>query len=102
MLPTSRRTTLRTSGSTSFLLAQSSGNLDEDMLLFAALLSIPGRERYPLADMTPQRRKERFRARRRYLPQISSELTPLQSWHPYDAKGELICSRHFLKVAGAN
>jgi class 3 adenylate cyclase/predicted ATPase len=41
------------------LLAQSIGNLDEDMPLFAALLSIPGGDRYPLPVMTPQRRKER-------------------------------------------
>jgi class 3 adenylate cyclase len=41
------------------LLAQSSGNLSQDMSLFAALLSIPGGDRYPLPEMTPQRRKER-------------------------------------------
>jgi predicted ATPase len=41
------------------LLGQSSGNLAQDMPLFAALLSIPGGERYPLPEMTPQRRKER-------------------------------------------
>lgn len=41
------------------LLAQSSGNLTEDMPLFAALLSIPGDDRYPLREMNPQRRKER-------------------------------------------
>jgi predicted ATPase len=41
------------------LLAQSSGNLREDMPLFAALLSILGGERFPLPQMTPQRRKER-------------------------------------------
>jgi class 3 adenylate cyclase/predicted ATPase len=44
------------------LLAQSSGNLAEDMPLFAALLSIPGGDRYPLPEMTPQRRKERILA----------------------------------------
>jgi tetratricopeptide (TPR) repeat protein len=41
------------------LLEQSSGNLPEDMPLIAALLSIPGGDRYPLPEMTPQRRKER-------------------------------------------
>jgi class 3 adenylate cyclase/tetratricopeptide (TPR) repeat protein len=41
------------------LLAQSSANLVQDMPLFAALLSIPGGERYPLPEMTPQHRKER-------------------------------------------
>jgi class 3 adenylate cyclase/predicted ATPase len=41
------------------LLAQSSGNLAEDMPLFAALLSICGGERHPLPGMAPQRRKER-------------------------------------------
>jgi class 3 adenylate cyclase/tetratricopeptide (TPR) repeat protein len=41
------------------LLAQSSANLDQDMPLFSALLSIPGGERYPLPEMTPQHRKER-------------------------------------------
>jgi class 3 adenylate cyclase/predicted ATPase len=41
------------------LLTQSSGNLDEDVPLFAALLSIPGGDRHPLPEMTPQRRKER-------------------------------------------
>jgi predicted ATPase/class 3 adenylate cyclase len=40
------------------LLAQSSGKLDQDMPLFAALLSIPAEDRYPLPEMTPQRRKE--------------------------------------------
>jgi len=40
------------------LLAQSSGNLSADMPLFAALLSIPGGDRYPLPEMTPQRRQE--------------------------------------------
>jgi predicted ATPase/class 3 adenylate cyclase len=39
------------------LLAQSSGNLSRDMPLFAALLSISGGDRYPLPEMTPQRRK---------------------------------------------
>jgi hypothetical protein len=39
------------------LLAQSSGNLPRDMPLFAALLSISGGARYPLPEMTPQRRK---------------------------------------------
>src|SRR5262249_56592976 len=41
------------------LLEQSSGNLDQDMPLIAALLSISGGDRYPLPEMTPQRRKER-------------------------------------------
>jgi len=41
------------------LLAQSSGNLDQDMPLIAALLSVPGGDRYKLPEMTPQRRKER-------------------------------------------
>jgi predicted ATPase len=40
------------------LLEQSSGNLAQDMSLLAALLSIPGGKRYPLPEMTPQRRKE--------------------------------------------
>jgi len=41
------------------LLAQSSTNLREELPLVAALLSIPGEDRYPLPEMTPQRRKER-------------------------------------------
>jgi predicted ATPase len=41
------------------LLAQSSENLVEDMPLFAALLSIPGGDRYPLPNLTPQRFRER-------------------------------------------
>ena len=41
------------------LLAQSSENLSEDVPLFAALLSIPESERYPLPKLTPQRLKER-------------------------------------------
>jgi predicted ATPase len=41
------------------LLASSSGNIDAAMPLLATLLSIPGGERYPLPDMSPQRRKER-------------------------------------------
>src|SRR5262245_7796424 len=41
------------------LLVQLSGNLDNDMPLIAALLSIPGGKRYPLPEMTPQRRKDR-------------------------------------------
>ena len=41
------------------LLEQSSGKLDQDMPLFAALLSIPAKDRYPSPEMTPQRRKER-------------------------------------------
>jgi class 3 adenylate cyclase/predicted ATPase len=41
------------------LLRQSSENPTEDMPLFAALLSIPGGERYPLPKVTPQRIKER-------------------------------------------
>src|SRR5262249_23561423 len=41
------------------LLAQSSGDLAQDMPLFAALLSIPGGDRYALLEMTPQRRKDR-------------------------------------------
>ena len=40
------------------LLAQSSENLAEDVPLFAALLSIPGGDRYPLPNLTPQRLKE--------------------------------------------
>src|SRR5262249_5408687 len=41
------------------LLAQSNGNLEQDTPLISALLSIPGGDRYKLAEMTPQRRKER-------------------------------------------
>ena len=41
------------------LLAQSSENLSEDVPLFAALLSIPESEGYPLPKLTPQRLKER-------------------------------------------
>ena len=41
------------------LLAQSSGDLDQDIPFIAALLSIPGGDRYPLPQMTPQHRKER-------------------------------------------
>jgi class 3 adenylate cyclase len=41
------------------LLAQSSGNLAENMPLFAALLAIPTGDRYPSPEMTPPRRKER-------------------------------------------
>jgi class 3 adenylate cyclase len=41
------------------VLAQSNANLDQDIALFAALLTNPGGERYPLPEMTPQRRKER-------------------------------------------
>jgi predicted ATPase len=41
------------------LLTQSSGNLVEDMSLFAALLSIPGGNRYPLPNLIPQRLKKR-------------------------------------------
>jgi class 3 adenylate cyclase len=41
------------------LLAQSSLNLAQDMPLFAALLSISGSDRFPLPEMTPQRRKAR-------------------------------------------
>jgi predicted ATPase len=44
------------------LLAQSSGNLDQDMSLISALLSIPGGDRYTLPEMTPQRRKQRMLA----------------------------------------
>jgi hypothetical protein len=40
------------------LLAQSSGNLDQDMPFISALLSIPEGDRYTLPEMTPQRRKE--------------------------------------------
>ena len=40
------------------LLAQSSDSLAEDMALFAALLSIPAGDRYPLPKLTPQRLKE--------------------------------------------
>src|SRR5262245_35953064 len=41
------------------LLRQSSENPAKDMPLFAALLSIPGGDRYPLPTFTPQRIKER-------------------------------------------
>src|SRR5207248_1854650 len=41
------------------LLRQSSKNPAEDMPLFAALLSIPGGDRYPVPTFTPQRLKER-------------------------------------------
>jgi len=41
------------------LLAQSSRKPDQDVPLFAALLSIPAENRFPLPEMTPQRRKER-------------------------------------------
>jgi len=41
------------------LLRQSSKNPEEDMPLFAALLSIPAGDRYPLPTFTPQRVKER-------------------------------------------
>jgi class 3 adenylate cyclase/tetratricopeptide (TPR) repeat protein len=41
------------------LLRQSSEHPAEDMPLFAALLSIPGGDRYPLPKFTPQRIKER-------------------------------------------
>jgi len=41
------------------LLTQSSENLAEDMAVFAALLSIPDRERYSLPSLTPQQLKER-------------------------------------------
>jgi class 3 adenylate cyclase/predicted ATPase len=41
------------------LVAQSSGKFSEDMPLLAALLSIPGGDRYPLPELVPQRRKER-------------------------------------------
>jgi class 3 adenylate cyclase/tetratricopeptide (TPR) repeat protein len=41
------------------LLAQSSDNLDQDVALIAALLSIPGGDHYTLPEMTPQRQKER-------------------------------------------
>jgi class 3 adenylate cyclase/predicted ATPase len=41
------------------LLAQSSSNPHENMALFAALLSIPGDDRYPMPELTSQRRKER-------------------------------------------
>jgi predicted ATPase/class 3 adenylate cyclase len=40
------------------LLAPSGGNLGADTALFAALLSIPGGERYPLPKFAPQRLKE--------------------------------------------
>jgi predicted ATPase len=40
------------------LLAQSSEDLVEDMPLFAALLSVPGGDRYPVPGFTPQRLKE--------------------------------------------
>jgi len=39
------------------LLTQPSQNLAEDIPLFAALLSIPGRDRHPLPDLNPQRLK---------------------------------------------
>jgi class 3 adenylate cyclase len=41
------------------LMRQSSENPAEDMPLFAALLSIPGGDRYPVPKFTPQRIKER-------------------------------------------
>jgi class 3 adenylate cyclase/tetratricopeptide (TPR) repeat protein len=41
------------------LLGKSSANLAEDVSLLAALLSIPGGDRYPLPNLTPQRLKER-------------------------------------------
>jgi class 3 adenylate cyclase len=41
------------------LIGPSGGNVAEDTPLLAALLSISGGERYPLPEMTPQRRKER-------------------------------------------
>jgi class 3 adenylate cyclase/predicted ATPase/ABC-type transport system involved in cytochrome c biogenesis ATPase subunit len=41
------------------LLSPSSENLAEDMPLFAALLSIPGGQRYPLPSLTPQELKAR-------------------------------------------
>ena len=41
------------------LLAQSGGNVAEDMPLVAALFSIQAGDRYPSPEMTPQRRKER-------------------------------------------
>jgi hypothetical protein len=41
------------------LLAQSGGNLAQDMPLIAALLSIPGDDRYPSVEMSADRRKER-------------------------------------------
>ncbi len=41
------------------LLLQSRAALAQEMPLFAALLSIPSGNRYPLPEMTPQRRKER-------------------------------------------
>ena len=40
-------------------LTQSSSSPHEEIPLFAALLSIAGGDRYPLPEMTPQRRKER-------------------------------------------
>ena len=40
------------------LLAQSSDSLADDVALFAALLSIPASDRYPLSKLTPQRLKE--------------------------------------------
>src|SRR5262249_61033389 len=42
-----------------YLLPQSSTNLREELPFIAALLSIPEEDRYPLPEMTPQRRKER-------------------------------------------
>jgi tetratricopeptide (TPR) repeat protein len=41
------------------LLGQSSKDMTEDMPLVAALLSIPGGDRYPLSGLTPQQLKER-------------------------------------------
>jgi class 3 adenylate cyclase len=41
------------------LLQLSSGNFADDMSLFAALLSIPGGDRYPVPNLTPQQLKER-------------------------------------------
>jgi class 3 adenylate cyclase/predicted ATPase len=58
------------------LLAQSSGNLDRDMPLIAALLSIPGGDRYTLSEITPQRRKERT------LEVLLEQLKRLAARHP--------------------
>src|SRR5215510_11251210 len=55
------------------LIGSSSEDIVDDMPLLAALLSIPGGERYPLPDMSPQRRKERtFDVILRLLKQLAA------------------------------
>jgi hypothetical protein len=58
------------------LLAQSNGNLAENLPLFAALLAIPTGDRYPSPEMTPQRRKERT------LSALLDQLRPRASLQP--------------------